>query len=203
MTSGLEVTLLILSRMYRCGIMVIRSDFVWLLHNIKPDLCPIVVVQNATGQFMGTQVKKPLYVSEVGESVACVRSKNAIVTLTPQRDGSIGNFGPKSQVEFSPIAEVTTTDMSTELLHKDVSKFEQKHETDESDSSEGEDSDYEEDDDNEDDEEYEDGSENGDDSDNSSEIVKVKKNLNLAVMMMMMMLNTSQNPLIYQQQMLE
>ena len=28
MMSGLEVTLLILSRMYRCGMMVIRSDFV-------------------------------------------------------------------------------------------------------------------------------------------------------------------------------
>ena len=90
--------------MYRCGIIVIKSDFVWLSHNIKPHLCPIVVVQNATSQFMGTQVKKPLYVGKVGESAACVRSKNAIVMSTPQRDGSIGNFGPKSQVEFSPIA---------------------------------------------------------------------------------------------------
>ena len=62
MTSGLEVTLLILSCLYRCGIIVIRSDFVWLSHSIKPELCPIVIVQNATGQFMGTHVKKPLYV---------------------------------------------------------------------------------------------------------------------------------------------
>ena len=111
MTSGLEVTLLILSRMYRCGIMVIKSDFVWLSHSIKPELCPIVIVQNATGQFMGTQIKKPLYVSEIGELVACVRSKKPIVTSTPQRDGSIGNYGPNAQVQFLPIAEVSTTNM--------------------------------------------------------------------------------------------
>ena len=48
MTCRLEVTVLILSQMYRCGIMVIRSDFVWLSHNIKPELCPIIIVQNAT-----------------------------------------------------------------------------------------------------------------------------------------------------------
>ena len=72
MTSGLEVTLLILSQMYRCGIMVIRSDFVWLSHSIKPELCLIVIVQNATGQFMVTHVKKPLYVGEFVKSFACV-----------------------------------------------------------------------------------------------------------------------------------
>ena len=169
MTSGLEVTLLISSRMYKCGIMVIRSDFVWLSHSIKPELCPIVIVQNAMGQFMGTQVKKPLYVSEVGELVACVRSKKPIVMSIPQRDGSIGNFGPKSQVEFLPIAEVTTTDTSTEVLHKNVADFEQKHDIDDSDSTDGDDSDSEEDDKNEDDEESEDGSENDDDSGKNSE----------------------------------
>ena len=72
MTSGLEVTLLILSQMYRCGIMVIRSDFVWLSHSIKPELCLIVIVQNATGQFMVTHVKKPLYVGEFVKSFTCV-----------------------------------------------------------------------------------------------------------------------------------
>ena len=79
MTSELEVTLLILSCLYRCGIMVIRSDFVWLSHSIKPELCPIVIVQNATGQFMGTHVKKPLYVGEFVKSFACVRSKKQLL----------------------------------------------------------------------------------------------------------------------------
>ena len=116
MTSGLEVTLLILSRMYRCGIIVIRSDFVWLSHNIKPELCPIIIVQNATGQFMGTHVKKPLYVGEFVELFACVRSKKPIITSTPQRDGRIGYFGPSAQEDFLPIAEVSTTSTSTELL---------------------------------------------------------------------------------------
>ena len=169
MTSGLEVTLLILSQMYRCGIMVIRSDFVWLSHNIKPELCPIIIVQNATGQFMGTHVKKPLYVGEFVESFACVRSKKPIVMLTPQRDGSIGYFGPSAQEDLSPIAEVSTTNASTELLCQEVAQFEEKCVTENSDSSEGDDYDSEEDDENEDDEESEDGSEGSQKSGNTSD----------------------------------
>ena len=168
MTSGLEVILLILSCMYRCGIMVIRSDFVWLSHNIKPELCPIIIVQNATGQFMGTHVKKPLYVCEFVESFPGVRSKKAIVTSTPQRDGSIGNFGPSAQEDLSPIAEVSTLNTSTELLCRDVAQFEGKKFKHESDSGEGDEDDVDDDDDPEDDEESEDGSDDGDDSENSS-----------------------------------
>ena len=176
MTSGLEVTLLILSHMYRCGIMVIRSDFVWLSHNIKPELCPIILVQNATGQFMGTHVKKPLYVCEFVESFACVRSKKPIITSTPQRDGSIGNFGPSAHEDLSPIAEVSTTNTSMELLCSNIAQFEQKflkNESDSGESDEDDEDDVDEDDvedneDNEDDEESEDGSDDGDDSENSS-----------------------------------
>ena len=76
----------------------------------------MIIVQNATGQFMGTHVKKPLYVGEFVESFAYVRSKKPIVTSTPQRDGSIGYFGPSAQEDLSPIAEVSTTSTSTELL---------------------------------------------------------------------------------------
>ena len=166
--SGLEVTLLILSRMYRCGIMVIRSDFVWLSHNIKPELCPIIV-QNATGQFMGTHVKKLLYVGEFVELFVCVRSKKPIVTLTPQRDGSIGYFGPSAQEDLSPIAEVSTTNTSTELLHQEVAKFEEKGVMEKRDSSEGDEYDSEEDDENEDDEESIDGSEDSQKSGNTSD----------------------------------
>ena len=169
MTSGLEVTLLILSRMYRCGIMVIRSDFVWLSHNIKPELCPIIIVQNATGQFMGTHVKKPLYVGELVESFSCVRSKKPIVMSTPQRDTSIHCFGPSAQEDLSPIAEVSTTSTSTELLRKEVAKFEQKSVTDKSDSSEGDDYELEEDNENEDDEESEDSFEDSQKSENTSD----------------------------------
>ena len=156
--SGLEVTLLILSQMYRCGIMVIRSDFVWLSHNIKLELCPIIIVQNATGQFMGTHVKKPLYVGEFVESFACVRSKKAVATSPPQRDGSIGYFGPGPQEDLSPIAEVSTTSTSTELLRNQVAKFEEKSVMDKSDSGEDDDYESEEDNENEDDEESEDSS---------------------------------------------
>ena len=120
---------------------------------------------------MGTHVKKPLYVGEFVESFACVRSKKPIVTLTPQRDGSIGYFGPNAQEDLSPISEVSTTSTSTELLRNQVAKFEEKSVTDKSDSGEDDDYESEEDNENEDDEESEDSSEDsqksGKTSDNS------------------------------------
>ena len=125
-------------------------------------------MQNATGQFMGTHVKKPLYVCEFVESFPGVRSKKAIVTSTPQRDGSIGNFGPSAQEDLSPIAEVSTSNTSTELLHRDVAQFEEKKFKHESDSGEGDEDDIDDDEDPEDNEESEDGSDDGDDSENSS-----------------------------------
>ena len=149
--------------------MVIRSDFVWLSHNIKPELYPIIIVQNATGQFMATHVKKPVYVGEFVELFACVRSKKPIITSTPQRDGSIGYFGPSAQEDLSPIAEVSTTSISTELLRNQVAKFEEKSVMGKSDS--GEDDDYksEEDNENEDDEESEDSSEDSQKSEKTSD----------------------------------
>ena len=169
MMSVLEVTLLILSRMYRYGIMVIRSDFVWLSHNIKLELCPVIIVQNTTGQFMGTHVKKPLYVGKFVELFACVRSKKPIIMSTPQRDGSIGYFGPSAQEDLSPIAEVSTTSTSTELLRNQVAKFEEKSVMDKSDSGEDDDYELEEDNENEDDEEPEDSSEDSQKSEKTSD----------------------------------
>ena len=149
--------------------MVIRSDFVWLSHNIKLELCPIIIIQNATGQFMGTHVKKPLYVGEFVESFACVRSKKPIVISTSQRDGSIGYFGPNAQEDLSPTAEVSTTSTSTELLRNQVAKFEEKSVTDKSDSGEDDDYESEEDNENEDDEKSEDSSEDSQKSDKTSD----------------------------------
>ena len=152
--------------------MVIRSNFVWLSHNIKPELCPIIILQNATGQFMGTHVKKPLYVGEFVDSYACVRSKKGIVTLTPQRDGSIGYFGPSAHEDLSPIANVSTTNSSIEVLRKVVAQFEEKGVRQQSDSGEGDNSESEQEDKSEDEEESADGSDNSDkcgNSDNDSE----------------------------------
>ena len=117
---------------------------------------------------MGTHVKKPLYVGEFVEPFACVRSKKPIVTSTPQRDGSMGNFGPSAHEDLSPIAEVSTTNTSMELLCHNVAQFEQKVVKHESDSGEGEDDDVEDDEDNEDDDKSKDVSSDGDDSENSS-----------------------------------
>ena len=88
--------------------------------------------------------------------------------MTPQRDGSIGYFGPSAQEDLSPIAEVSTTNTSTELLHQEVAQFEQKGVMEKSDSGEGDEYDSEEDDENEDDEESEDGSEDSEKSGNST-----------------------------------
>ena len=49
----------------------------------------------------GNTCQEPLNVGEFVESFACVRSKKPIITLTPQRDGSIGYFGPSAQEDFT------------------------------------------------------------------------------------------------------
>ena len=116
----------------------------------------------------GDTCKKPLYVGEFVESFACVRSKKPIVTLTPQRDGSLGYFGPSAQEDLSPIAEVSTTNTSMELLRQEVEQFEQKGLMEKRDYGEGHKYDSEEDDENEDEEESEEGSEDCDKSGKST-----------------------------------
>ena len=107
----------------------------------------------------GNTCQETIICCEFVESFACVRSKKPTITSTPQRDGSIGYFGPSAQEDLSPIAEVSTTSTSTELLQNQVAKFEEKSVTDKSDSGEDDDYESEEDNENEDDEESEDSSE--------------------------------------------
>ena len=53
-TCGYEVTLLILSQMFKVPFLVIRSDMLWMSQNVWPIDCPIVLVQSVHGRFLGT-----------------------------------------------------------------------------------------------------------------------------------------------------
>ena len=52
---GYEITLLILSQMFNIAILVIRSDFLWVSTQVPPRECPVVIIQNTSGEFLGTK----------------------------------------------------------------------------------------------------------------------------------------------------
>ena len=64
-TCGYEITLLLLSRMLNVDIVVIRPDFVWLSRSVAPITCQIVIVQDVSGNFLGTKMKNPVYIGLV------------------------------------------------------------------------------------------------------------------------------------------
>ena len=55
---GFEITLMVLSRMYNVDVVVIRPDFVWLSRAVAPITCGIVLVQDSSGNFLGTKTNK-------------------------------------------------------------------------------------------------------------------------------------------------
>ena len=64
-TCGFEITLMVLSRMYSVDVVVIRPDFVWLSRAVAPITCGIVLVQDSSGNFLGTKTKNPVYIALV------------------------------------------------------------------------------------------------------------------------------------------
>ena len=64
-TCGFEITLMILARMYNVDIVVIQPDFVWLSRPVAPITCGIVLVQDSSGNFLGTKTKNPVYIGLV------------------------------------------------------------------------------------------------------------------------------------------
>ena len=64
-TCGYEITLLLLSRMMNVDIVLIRPDFVWLSRPVAPITCAIVLVQDASGNFLGTKTKNLVYIGLV------------------------------------------------------------------------------------------------------------------------------------------
>ena len=65
MTCGFETTLLILAHMFKIDILILRQDFVWISSKVAPIMCPVVLVQDETGFFLGTCTDHPIYVGSV------------------------------------------------------------------------------------------------------------------------------------------
>ena len=152
-TCGYEITLLLLSQMYSVDIVVIRPDFVWLSRPVTPITCGIVLVQDASGNFLGTKTKNPVYIGLVPKislpDPNFIRSK-----LHEIRHQSTPNRPIRSQNEafkqfgggISPIVQMgswksvankevvarqnllgedssSSTSASTSLLRRQISKF--------------------------------------------------------------------------------
>ena len=53
---------MVLSRMYNVDVVIIRPDFVWLSRAVAPITCGIVLVQDSSGNFLGTKTKNLVYI---------------------------------------------------------------------------------------------------------------------------------------------
>ena len=87
-TCGYEVTLLILSEMFKVPLLVVRADMLWISRNVKAIDCPIVLVQKLDGRFLGTRTKTPVFVGTVPRIKLTVkRSETSHIThSTPARN---------------------------------------------------------------------------------------------------------------------
>ena len=111
-TCGYEITLMLLSQMYNVDIVLIRPDFVWLSRPVAPITCGIVLVQDSSGNFLGTKTKNLVYIGLVPN--ISLPDPNVIrVKLHKIRPQSIPNRPIRSQNEafrqfgggISPIVE--------------------------------------------------------------------------------------------------
>ena len=87
MTCGFETTLLILAHMFNIDILVLRQDFVWISSKVAPIMCPVVLVQDETGFFLGTCTNFPIHVgSEPVVTVPySIMNEGLFATSTPAR----------------------------------------------------------------------------------------------------------------------
>ena len=108
-TCGYEVTLLILSQMFKVPFFVIRSDMLWMSQNVRPTECPIVLVQSLDGRFLGTHSKKLVFIGAVPRIKLSVKKNDTqhIMHSTPARksQGSEKEFQPLGEELFLPIVE--------------------------------------------------------------------------------------------------
>ena len=104
-----EVTLLILSHMFKVPFLVIRSDMLWISQNVSPTECPIVLVQSVDGLFLGTHTKKPVFIGTVNRIKLTVKKNETqhIMHSTPARtsQGSQKEFQPLAGEIFLPIVD--------------------------------------------------------------------------------------------------
>ena len=139
-TCGYEITLLILTHMYKVPILVIRSDMLWLSSNVTTLDCPIGLVQNSYGQFLGTKTKYLVFVGDLPKvkfpkklkAKKCAR----IVLSTPVQNNNLNavKFGSSQQI-LSPILDesgrsainhdhtYSVEDEETKKLREEVRQF--------------------------------------------------------------------------------
>ena len=104
-TCGYEATLLIMSKMFNTCVMVVRSDYVWLSREMSLYKCPIVIVQDGDGQFLGTKTKTGWYVGLVPKiHIPIVESSNeGIKHSTPLKRDNQGRPVTIFEAPVSPI----------------------------------------------------------------------------------------------------
>ena len=87
--------------------LVIRSDMLWMSQNVRPIDCPIVLVQNVHGRFLGTRTKKPVYIGTVPRIKLTVKKNETqeIMHSTPVRklQGSQNHFQTLGKEYFRPL----------------------------------------------------------------------------------------------------
>ena len=89
-TPGYELTLLIVSEMFTINICVVRSDFLWLSRDVPLEKCQVILVQNTSGEYIGTKStcgKAPIYVGPVPKMSVNKKKKSPSIvqTSTPLR----------------------------------------------------------------------------------------------------------------------
>ena len=78
-----DITLMLLSDLYKSPILLIRSDQLLVREKIKPQNCRIVVLQNSVGNYLGTQVKQPVHVGEVPDWLTSKPDVTLVEPSTP------------------------------------------------------------------------------------------------------------------------
>ena len=120
LTCGFETTLLILAYMFKIPILVIRQDFVWISSKVAPIMCPVVLVQDETGFFLGTHTPNPIYVGSVPVVTVpySIMNESLFTTSTPSRTSN----RPTNTVfscGLSPInSDKTTSDTNITVENK-------------------------------------------------------------------------------------
>ena len=120
LTCGFETTLLILVHMFKIPILVIRQDFVWISSKVAPIMCPVVLMQDETGFFLGTHTPNPIYVGSVPVITVpySIMNEGLFATSTPSHT-SKRPTNTAFSCGLSPInSDNTTTDTNISVENK-------------------------------------------------------------------------------------
>ena len=148
---------MVLSQMYNVDIVIIRQDFVWLSRAIAAITCGIVLVQDSSGNFLGTKTKNPVYIGLVPKislpDLNVIRAKLHEIRhqSTPNRPirsqneafrkfgGGLSLIVENSSRKFQANKEVvvrqnllgedssSSTSASTSLLRRNIRQFEEQN----------------------------------------------------------------------------